>query len=148
MRSIRFYLKSLFPAVALAACLASPASAEGLSSRTGTVRIAGIHTHFTSSTKVVNGKTVYVEGTPMGYVHLEDATASWYFHFPYSGDKAKGWLDIITTAAAAGKKVTLYYSSSYLSSGRMMCANYAEEGCIELLGNHKAQLVQFLMIEP
>lgn len=147
MKSSRSSLKTLFLALTLGACLASPAAAAGLTSRTGTVAAVGIQTHYTGTTKVVNGKTVYVEGTPMLYLALGVTNGIYYYHFPYSGDKAKAWFDLLTRASAAGKNITVHHSSTYNSTGRSQCANYVEEGCIELLaGTFKAPLIQWLIV--
>jgi hypothetical protein len=134
--------------LALASCLAGQAAAAGLTSRIGEVSVFGVQTHYTNATKVVNGKTVYVEGTPMLYFALSVGNGLYYYHFPYSGDKAKAWLEVLSSAVAAGRRVAVHHSDSYLSSGRSQCANYVEEGCIELLGTVRAPLIQWLISMP
>jgi hypothetical protein len=63
MKLSRFHMHSLFLSLALGASLAAPASAAGLTSRMGKITGTGLLTNFTNTTKIVNGKTVYVTGS-------------------------------------------------------------------------------------
>lgn len=143
----RMVPKTLLLASLLSACLAGEASAAGLAGRRGLISSYAIFTHFTSATKVVNGKTVFVEGTPMLYVSVLSNGVNYAFHSPFSGDKAKGWLDILNQAHAAGKEIVVHGSDSY-QIGRTACANYVEEGCIELQPTYKYPYIQLLVGVP
>jgi hypothetical protein len=56
-------------------------------------------------------------------------------------------LDIINQSHAAGKEIVVHASDSY-QIGRTSCANYAEEGSIELQPTYRYPLMQLLLGVP
>lgn len=146
MRTNKFELKSILLTLALGVGLAAPAAAAGLTYRMGKVTAMGVLTNFTTATKVVNGKTVYVEGVPLLTMNLNVNGTTHYYQFPYSGDKAKAWLDMFTEAKTVGATLTVHHSETFPSPGRYQCGNYLEEGCIEILGPIRGPLIQWVTV--
>jgi hypothetical protein len=146
MKLSRFRMTSLFLSLALGAVLAAPASAAGLTSRVGKITGTGLLTNFTTATKVVNGKTVYIEDVPLLTANLLVGATTHYYHVRFSGDKATGWLSMLTQAEMAGASVTIHHNDDYKSTGRYECRNYLAEGCIEIIGPIKSPLIQWLTV--
>lgn len=83
----------------------------------------------------------------MLYVAVLSNGVNYGFIFPYASDKARGWLDIINHAHANGKEIVVHASDSY-TMGRTLCANYVEEGCIELQAAFRYPQIQLLLGVP